>query len=96
MQIDSKDVQVIHNASENRFEVHIGEQIAVSNYQLQGKTITFFHVGVPHELEGQGIGSILAKAGLEYAREKSYKVIAACTFVAAHIRRHPEYQELTK
>jgi uncharacterized protein len=96
MQIDPKDINVIHNAVDHRFEVHVAGKVAVSNYELQGNTISFYHVGVPHELENQGIGSLLAQTGLEYARKKSYKVVAGCPFVAAHVRRHPEFKDLLK
>jgi predicted GNAT family acetyltransferase len=96
MQIDLKNINVIHNAVDHRFEVHIAGKVAVSNYDLQGNTISFYHVGVPPELENQGIGSLLAQTGLEYAREQSYKVVAACPFVAAHVQRHPEYDDLLK
>jgi len=95
MQIDTQNLNVFQNISENRFEIQIDDLIAVSQYQQTGNVITFYHVGVPPELEGQGIGGLLAKAGLDYARENSLKVIPACPFVAAYIRRHPEYQDLS-
>jgi uncharacterized protein len=94
MKIDPKKIKVTHNPAAHRFEIHVDGKIAVSNYELQGNVISFYHVGVPPELESQGIGSLLAQAGLEYAREKSYKVVAACPFVAAHIQRHPENKDL--
>ncbi len=95
MQIDTQKLNVIQNISEDRFEIQIDDLIAVSQYRLTGNVITFYHVGVPTKLEGQGVGSLLAKAGLDYARENSLKVIPACPFVAAYIRRHPEYQDLS-
>jgi predicted GNAT family acetyltransferase len=45
-------------------------------------------------LEGNGIGSLIVRAGLDYAREQSYKVVPLCSFVAAYIRRHTEYADL--
>ncbi|HVN16865.1 MAG TPA: GNAT family N-acetyltransferase [Anaerolineales bacterium] len=91
MQINTQELSVTHNTSAHRFEIQVGELLAVSQYRLIGDTITFYHVGVPPELEGQGIGSLLAKASLDYARDHSLKVIPLCSFVAAYIRRHPEY-----
>jgi len=93
MQIDAQKLTVVQNAAANRFEIRINDLLAVSEYHLAGDTITFYHVGVPPELEGQGIGGLLAKAGLEYARANSLKAIPLCTFVSAYIRRHPEYRE---
>ena len=36
----------------------------------------------------------LSHAGLEYARGKRLTVVPICPFVAAYMRRHPEYQSL--
>ena len=88
--------EVHHNIAASRFELQFDGIIAVLEYKLQDDTITFIHTGVPAELEGRGIGSQLAHAGLEYAREKSYKVLPLCWFVAGYIERHPEYQSLVK
>jgi predicted GNAT family acetyltransferase len=51
----------------------------------------FLHMGVPPALEGRGIGSALVRAGLSYAREQGYHIVPLCSFVAAYLRRHPEY-----
>jgi hypothetical protein len=56
--------------------------------------LSLVHTEVPAELEGHGIGGRLAKAGLEFARQENLKVVPSCPFVAAYIRRHPEYLEL--
>jgi predicted GNAT family acetyltransferase len=90
----NENLEVRHNTDEDRFEVQVENQIAVLNYTERGNTITFTHTGVPSALEGRGIGSKLAHAGLEYAREKGYRVMPSCWFVAGYIERHPEYQDL--
>ena len=95
MQIDTQKLNVVQNISENRFEIRADDLIAVSQYQLSGNIITFYHVEVPLEWEGQGIGSLLAKASLDYARANSLKVIPLCSFMSAYVRRHPEYRDLT-
>jgi predicted GNAT family acetyltransferase len=88
--------QVSHKIAASRFEIQIENQIAVLNYSQRGDIIVFTHTGVPAELEGRGIGSRLVRAGLEYAREKAFKVVPLCWFVAGYIERHPEYQNLLK
>jgi predicted GNAT family acetyltransferase len=92
----SEKLEVRHNIAASRFEVQVEDDIAVLDYIQRGDIITFTHTGVPAELEGRGIGSQLARAGLEYAREKSFKVLPLCWFVAGYIQRHPEYQSLVK
>jgi predicted GNAT family acetyltransferase len=88
--MDKNSLTVIHNETGHQFEVHIGSEIAELSYILNEDTITFTHTGVPSALEGNGIGSMLVKAGLEYARSKKLKVESLCWFVSGYIQRHPE------
>ncbi len=89
------ELNVIHNTELNRFEVHLDAHIAELNYRLSGNTIIFTHTGVPTALEGRGIGSLLVKTGLEYAKNNNLKVQTLCWFVAGYVQRHTEYQYLT-
>lgn len=94
MKIDRDTLKVIHNSNAQRFEIHINEYKPVLDYRLHNKTITFTHTGVPKELEGNGIGSLIVRAGLDYAREEGYKVIPLCSFVDAYIQRYNKYANL--
>lgn len=94
MKIDSSEIQVINNTQRKRFEVQIDEHLAISEYMLVQDRIIFTHTEVPVALEGNGIGSRLAKAALEYAREQGLKVMPLCPYIASYIRRHPEYRPL--
>jgi predicted GNAT family acetyltransferase len=85
---------VSHDLSNQRFELHLEQQVAVLQYQQADGIITFTHTGVPTELEGRGLGGKLARAGLEYARTNGLRVVAQCWFVAGYLERHPEYQDL--
>ncbi len=96
MPIDPRELPVTHNPERNRFELQIQTLTAVLDYTLQGKTIIFTHTGVPPALEGQGIGSRITRAGLDYARQNGLKVVPLCSFVDVYIKRHPEYQDLLK
>ena len=88
-------LEVIHLQERDRFEIHIEGKIAELDYRLRDGVISFIHTGVPQELGGQGIGGHIVRAGLDYVREKGYKVIPICSFVDAYIRRHSnEYGDL--
>jgi len=68
--------------------------IAFVSYR-RGETAIFLdHAEVPPEFEGRGIGSALVRATLEAVRGEGRKVVARCPFIAAYIRRHPEFQDL--
>ncbi len=88
------DITVENNATAKRFQAQVDGKRAFIQYRLQADQITYLHTEVPEALEGQGIGSRLAKAALDYARANHLKVVLLCPFVAAYIHRHTEYTEL--
>lgn len=89
--MDSSQLQVINNEAKNRFEVKVDKYLAVCEYKLIKDRIIFTHTEVPPAIEGQGIASRLAKTGLEYAVANNLKIMPLCPYVAAYIKRHPEY-----
>lgn len=50
--------------------------------------IVLSHTEVPKAMEGQGVGSKLAKAAFAYAKENELKVMPLCPFMASYVRRH--------
>jgi predicted GNAT family acetyltransferase len=85
---------VRNNKEASRFEIDLDGDLAVSNYRIRGDTIYFTHTEVPEALEGRGIGNILARVALDYARANRLRVVPRCKFIASFIKRHPEYQDL--
>ena len=85
---------VNNNQLNNRFEIIINSETAVLEYTIRDNSIIFTHTGVPAELEGKGLGSLLVKAGLEYADLHKLKVVPICWFVGKYLDRHPEYSHL--
>ena len=90
----SNPIPVRHNAPENRFESEVGGQLSVADYELRGTDMIMTHTYVPPPLRGQGIAEKLVRVALEYARDQRLRVVPACSYVAAFIRRHPEFQPL--
>lgn len=82
------------NPQQGRFEMEVEGRIAFVAYRRSNGVISLNHAEVPVELEGQGIGSELVRATLEAARAEGLKVVPRCSFVAAFMRRHPEYRDL--
>ncbi len=85
---------VNHNTQRHQFEIDADGEQAVLLYHTVGNTLYLDHTGVPTELEGRGIGGQLAKAALEFAREKRMEVAPTCPFVLTYLRRHPEYADV--
>jgi len=93
--IDFDKVEVIHNIQDERFEIPLGDHLAILEYQLSGGSVIFTHTEVPEQYEGHGLASKLAFTALEYAKEQGLQVVSLCPFVSVYIRRHPEYQRIT-
>jgi len=82
------------NPERHRFEIDLGDAVAVAEYTLPEGIIMFTHTEVPPDHGGQGIGTALIRAGLKAARERGLKVIPICPFFAAYLQRHEEEQDL--
>lgn len=89
-------IVVVDNPEESQFEAHVDGRVAFVSYLRRGDTIFFTHTEVPKELEGRGLGSVLAKAVLDRARAEHWKVVARCPFIAKYVQRHAEYQPLLR
>ena len=89
----SQDI-VRDNRAEQEFELDVDGHRAIAAYQIEGDTIVFTHTLVPKAIEGRGIASKLIRAALDSARDQRLKVVPQCPFVAAYIKRHPEYRDL--
>jgi predicted GNAT family acetyltransferase len=85
---------VVNDEKAQQFQIRAEGQLASIQYAYSNGSIVFVHTEVPPALEGRGIAGKLARAALEFARERKRSVIPRCPFVAAYIRKHPEYQSL--
>ena len=85
---------VRHNPAANRFEIDLDGKLAETIYHIRGRKMFITHTEVPPEFAGKGIANALARASLDYARREGLRVFPRCPFVAAFIKRHPEYHDL--
>ena len=87
-----KNAAIVHNATKQRFEIEIDGQLSVLEYTFKNHRLFLTHTEVPPVLEGEGLGTELAHAALEYARQNELAVVAICPFVQEYVSSHPEYQ----
>lgn len=83
-----------HNAAAGQFEVRTAQGLALLKYVPEGDLLDLVHTEVPKDREGRGVGSALARAALDYAREQHLSVKPTCPFVRAFIDKHAEYADL--
>lgn len=85
---------VVDNVEKNRFEMNLPDGLAFVAYQRTGNVLSLNHAEVPFALQGQGLGAELARGTLMAIRAEGGTVIPRCSFIAAFMRRHPEFNDL--
>lgn len=92
--MDYDSLTVRHNEERKRFEIDLGDGIALADYTLPQGKIMFTHTEVPTRHERRGLGTKLVLAGLDHARANGLAVIPACALFAHYMKVHPEVQDL--
>lgn len=89
-----ENLKVTDNKEKERFEIELDGETAFIDYSEQNGVVAMTHTEVPPHFEGKGVGSSLVKGALDLVKNENKRVRPHCTFVAAYIKRHPEYQPL--
>ncbi len=83
-------IPVDHDAAAHRFSAQLNGERAVLDYTLAAGVMTITHTGVPKPIEGRGIAGELMRQALSAARSNGWRVVAACSYAAAYLEKHPE------
>lgn len=81
----------------NKFYMGDSEEnpLAEITYIISGENIiTADHTYVSDELGGQGIGKLLLKKLVDWARKENKKIIPLCTYVKAQMEKNEEYYDM--
>ena len=84
------------NPDASRYELFVdGEVAGFAEYRLHDGRIELLHTEVEAGHEGAGLGSRLARAVLDDARDRGLPIVPRCEFMAGYIARHADdYLEL--
>jgi len=90
------EVQHTTNEKNGRFFLEEdGQEIAFMTYVFAGDDkFIIDHTVVNPDQEGKGLGKKLVKAGVEFAREKGYKIIPLCPYAKSVIEKTTEYHDI--
>lgn len=83
-----------HDTEAHEFTTNVDGVQAHLVYHLEGHGMVITHTGVPDAIGGRGIAGELVQAAFEYARSQGWHVRPACSYAAAWVERHPEYNQL--
>jgi predicted GNAT family acetyltransferase len=84
------ETSVTNDEREKRFLVTVDGTTAELVYRVHGDRLVLVHTGVPDELEGQGVGSALVAAAIDFAQEQGFIVEPRCPFARGWLERHPD------
>lgn len=86
--------RIEHDDHQRTFVMPVDGQNCVLEYDLDDSVMTITHTRVPDALGGRGLAGEITRHALEHASANQWRVIAQCSYVAAYIKRHPEYSSL--
>ncbi|WP_179455045.1 GNAT family N-acetyltransferase [Xanthomonas arboricola] len=92
--MEAATVHAVHEPSQQHFVVDTDGQRAELIYDRDGARMTITHTLVPDAIAGRGIAATLVEAALNFVREHGLTVVPACSYAAAYIRRHQQFQDL--
>ncbi|MGQ0801414.1 MAG: GNAT family N-acetyltransferase [Pseudomarimonas sp.] len=94
MNAPAPEWNIVRREDASRFECEQQGMLCVIDYRIEGKSLLLPSVRVPQALEGRGIAGALTRAALDWARAQEFTVVPICPYVAAWLRRHPDYNDL--
>lgn len=87
---DTANIEVVHNAAQSRFEVHLDGLLCRLEYEVAGGALAINHTEVPAALGGRGIAGMLVAAAVAYAKQSGLRVVANCSYARSWLERNPE------
>jgi predicted GNAT family acetyltransferase len=92
---DDEDISISRNEEAGRYELRLGgRRVGLADFYRRGNTVVIPHTETSPEFGGRGLASRLVRYCLDDIRDQQLRVDPACPFVAAYIRKHPEYADL--
>ncbi|HKZ10814.1 MAG TPA: GNAT family N-acetyltransferase [Rhodanobacteraceae bacterium] len=87
-------MDIVHDTDAHQFRVALEGYRGELDYTLRDGVMIITHTEVPPAIGGRGIAAELTRTALATARGEGWKVLPACSYAAAFIRRHPEFSDL--
>jgi predicted GNAT family acetyltransferase len=88
------DTTIRNNTEAHRYELPVGDDLAVVVYNLSGENLMITETLVPEALEGQGIARRLAKHVIADARDRGLLILPVCPFFSAYLQKHAEHADV--
>jgi predicted GNAT family acetyltransferase len=95
MSANDEGITISKDEAAGRYEIRLdGRRVGLADFYRRGDTVVIPHTETLPEFGGRGLASQLVRHCLDDIRDQQLRVDPACPFVAAYIRRNPEYADL--
>jgi predicted GNAT family acetyltransferase len=89
--VTGADTTIVDRPEASRYEAIVdGEVAGFLEYRRGDGRILLQHTEVGPTYEGRGIGSALARHGLDGARAAGLSIIVTCPFIKSWLAKHPD------
>lgn len=96
MTTDSTGAETVVSAGDGKYTIAVdGETVGLAAFADRGQQRVFYHTEVDPRFGGRGLATILVQQALEATRADGKRVVATCPMVAAFIKKHPEFSDIT-
>jgi predicted GNAT family acetyltransferase len=88
-------LRVEHDAQAHRYRLASGSTVLSEiTYSVSGDTVAFEHTTTPVAHRGKGYAAMLTRASFVDLRSRGMRLVPACPYTRAYLRRHPDQADL--
>ena len=96
MPTDKAGAEATVSAYDGKYTIAVdGQTVGLAAVADRGNQRVFYHTEVEERFGGRGLATILVGEALEATRAEGKRVVATCPMVAAFIKKHPEFNDIT-
>ena len=96
MTADKTGAETTVSATEGKYTIAVdGKTVGLAAVADRGEQRVFYHTEVDEKFGGRGLATILIDQALQATRADGKRVVATCPMVAAFIKKHPEFRDIT-
>jgi hypothetical protein len=96
MTTDKTGAEATVSAAEGKYTIAVdGETVGLAAVADRGNQRVFYHTEVQEQFGGRGLATILVAEALKGTRADGKRVVPVCPMVAAFIKKHPEFSDIT-
>lgn len=89
-------LDIRHDERARRFEARVDGLLCEVDYQRDGERLIITHTGTHPALRGRGLAGQMVEQVLAWLAPQGLQLVPACSYVQAHLARHPRWQRLTE